>query len=450
MTSKKQQNITQSALDWMISKGDDVMFILGKSVLSYATAYKQYKKINRIFEGLKNNDLAFVDIQPNTMGFCLLLTALHIQSKVILGHHYLTPAQKKTFYLLPDVTQIIQSINEELIIEPLLKDPKYCTVEEPFIGVLTSGTTATPKCVKHNLATLRHHLAQKKHFNKTWFCSYPLTHYAGLQVLFKVLFSQGRIIASAPNNMQNDLNNMLQFQCNYINCTPSYMKKLLSIGDVNQLSQLPLEVITLGGEAADKGLLDKLTTLFPATQIHQIYASTELGPVFVIKDKKEGFPAAWIDSKQAKLTDEGELMVKKRQSSLLGYKGGKNNAGTWLMTGDLIKIENERAFLIGRIDEVVNVGGYKINPFDVEKIIATIPGVVEVLVRGVKNPVIGNLVEALVKLDEHVSQVDIKLEINRTCRAFLSEYAGPHLVHFVDEIPINFVHKKRRMNQGAL
>src|SRR5690606_28394717 len=102
----------------------------------------------------------------------------------------------------------------------------------------------------------------------------------------------------SSGDAQQRFNLMLQHSVNAVSATPSLWRQLMMTA---QLSTLPLQQITLGGEIADQPLLDTLAALFPTARLLHIYASTEAGVGFAVADKRAGFPASWLNQRHSNL-----------------------------------------------------------------------------------------------------------------------------------------------------
>ncbi len=151
---------------------------------------------------------------------------------------------------------------------------------------------------------------------------------------------------------------------------------------------------------ADQHILDRLHTLLPRTGTWHIYGASEIGACMTVKDGPAGFPARWLeeglDPVRMRITD-GVLEVA-RPIAMLGYLGTTMrrlvDPPDWWRTGDMIGIEGDRAYFLGRADSVINVVGAKVRPEEVEHALLRIPGVADARMFGRRNPITGQLVAA--------------------------------------------------------
>ncbi|MHB8948792.1 MAG: acyl-CoA synthetase family protein, partial [Rhodoferax sp.] len=142
--------------------------------------------------------------------------------------------------------------------------------------------------------------------------------------------------------------------------------------------------------------LDMLTKRVPAARITHIYASTEAGVGFAVRDGKSGFPAAYL------VNPPSGVAMRVDEDDHLWFFSTSNQTmalvtdSTWIDSGDVVEIDANRVRFLGRANGSINVGGNKVMPEEVESIIKELPEVAFVQVRARKSAMLGNLVEALI------------------------------------------------------
>ncbi len=193
-----------------------------------------------------------------------------------------------------------------------------------------------------------------------------------------------------------------------------------------------------------------MRALFPKAGITHIYASTEAGALFAVRDGQAGFPAQWletgIDGARLRVRD-GELQVLSPRA-MLGYAAGAKAspvlADGWLVTGDLVEQRGDRVYFLGRGDSVISVGGAKLTPEEVEAVLLKVPGVAEGRVFGVKNPITGYLVGAEIVAQAGADVEHLRAELLTAARAQLEPYKVPRVIRFVSSIRVSEAGKKDR------
>ncbi|CAO3451396.1 Long-chain-fatty-acid--CoA ligase (EC 6.2.1.3) [Azospirillum argentinense] len=308
----------------------------------------------------------------------------------------------------------------------------------PGFAVLleTSGTTGTPKLIRHDFQRLRGRLRGAGDPDARWLLAYEPAAFAGFQVILTAL-AAGATLVSAPGAGAAELARLaVSHAVTHISATPSFWRAFLLALDG---AAPPLAAVTLGGEVADQPLLDRLAERFPTAKLRHIYASTEAGALFAVGDGRAGFPADWletgIDGVGLRLSD-GVLEVNSPRAML-----GLDRA--WLSTGDVVEVRGDRALFAGRLDGRVNVGGVKVSPEVVEQVLLDVPGVRDALVQAAANPVTGHILTALVVPAPGVEEAALRAAI-RAAVSVLPPAARPRLVTLTGSIALGAAGKKTR------
>jgi acyl-coenzyme A synthetase/AMP-(fatty) acid ligase len=345
--------------------------------------------------------------------------------------------------LTPAITTLrLDTLDELLRTEPLPDHdrPRPTMATEWLIP--TSGTTGTPKVVVHRIETLTRTIrAGASGRDLVWGLAYGLTRFAGLQVLLQALLT-GRPLAIAPPDatLAERLEVFAALRVDALSATPSLWRRILMSPAAQQLE---LRQITLGGEIADEAVLAALAQRWPAARLTHIYASTEAGVGFSVNDGRPGFPATWLTTPPAgiglAIGRDGTLRLRSagRPQRLLD---GQDlfDADGFMDTGDLVRRDDARFLFVGRRNGAINVGGNKVQPEEVERVLLACPGVLLASVRGRPNPITGMLVAAEV-VQEPGLATDLarRAQIAEHCRGSLPAYAIPTIIRFVDEIGLS-------------
>ena len=321
----------------------------------------------------------------------------------------------------------------------------------PGVMLMTSGTTGTPKVALHVLNRLLGRIRQSPTAAKDerWLLTYHPASFAGMQVLLTAMASRTPLIATSRQTATLLTEAALRHLPTHISATPTFWRSfLLALGP--RCRELPLRQITLGGEAVDQRNLDELRAAFSAARVSHIYASTEAGALFAVKDGRAGFPARWlaegIEGVQLRIRDEVlEVLSPRAMCSYLAAASGKNTAEDgWIVTGDLVEVVEDRVLFRGRLDDLINVGGAKVLPELVESALLKMSFIREARVYGIRNPLTGALVAADIVLEESKAEDEARREIVQHLSAAMESYKVPRIMNFVSTIPTNAVGKKTR------
>lgn len=305
------------------------------------------------------------------------------------------------------------------------------------ITIFTSGTTGQPKEVVHSISTLTRSVrVGEKYRNQTWAYAYNPTHMAGLQVFFQA-FENLNTLVNVFNQPREYVYHQIQENAiTHISATPTFYRLLLPY----ERAYENVVRVTLGGEKSDQHLYDSIKKIFPNARINNVYASTEAGTLFAAKGDCFQIPELARD--KYKVVD-GELLIHK---SLLGSSSSFKFTEDFYHSGDLIEWVDETAGLFrfkSRKNELINVGGYKVNPNEVETAIMDIEGVKQAMVYGRANSILGNVLCAEVVLEpgSEMQELDIKKHLS----SLLQDFKIPRKIKFVDEISLTRTGKKKRL-----
>lgn len=321
-------------------------------------------------------------------------------------------------------------------------DPEGWRPEQGFTVTLeSSGTTGTPKRLRHDFARLRGRLRGVAEDGARWLLTYDPGAFAGLQVMLTAA-AAGALLVAVPGGGGGAVPALAQaarrHAVTHVSGTPSFWRAfLMALGDAG----LPLAAVTLGGEAADQPLLDRLAARFPHARLRHIYASTEAGALFAVADGRAGFPAAWLDDAPDGLTlriVDGVLEVRSPRAA-----AGVTDGESWLSTGDLVERQGDRVLFAGRLDGLVNVGGVKVSAEAVERRLLAVDGVADAMVVAVPSPITGHLLTATVVTAPGADEAVVRAGL-RAATADLPPAARPRALTFADRIPLSAAGKKSR------
>ncbi|MBV8566840.1 MAG: AMP-binding protein [Methylobacteriaceae bacterium] len=315
--------------------------------------------------------------------------------------------------------------------------------------LLTSGTTGAPKMVMHSLAGLTAAIKPIAPRDRpiVWGTFYDIRRYGGLQILLRALLAPGSLVLSSAGEPAADhLRRLGALGVTHISGTASHWRRALMCAAAGAISP---EYIRLSGEIADQPILDSLHQLYPHAAIGHAYASTEAGVGFEVNDGLEGFPARLLDE------GAGDVQMKVENSSLRirsprtasRYLGSAASvlvdSDGFVDTGDMVERRDDRYHFVGRRGGIINVGGLKVHPEEVEAVINRHESVRMSLVKSRRSPIIGAIVVADVVLNEEASArvggpggEALRTEILRLCRDTLPVHKVPASIRFVPTLDV--------------
>ncbi|MDA9397610.1 class I adenylate-forming enzyme family protein [Bradyrhizobium sp. CCBAU 45389] len=320
--------------------------------------------------------------------------------------------------------------------------------------MLTSGTSGLPKIVRHTLDGLAGAIIAEgpaRHSDATWATFYDIRRYGGLQILLRAVIGGGSMVLSEPGEtIAAHVERLRAGGVSHISGTPSHWRKLLMSGAAANFSP---RYIRLSGEIADQAVLDSLAQAYPHASIGHAYASTEAGVGFSVDDGREGFPAHLIgrnrDGVEMKVV-EGSLRIRSKRTAR-AYVGADApplaDAEGFVDTGDIVELRGERYHFVGRRGGIINIGGLKVHPEEVEAVINRHACVRMSRARSRKSPITGAIVVADVILaggtDEKRHEA-IRAEILSQCKDGLAAWKVPAVIRFVERLEVTAAGKLAR------
>jgi len=311
--------------------------------------------------------------------------------------------------------------------------PTYNIDPQKIEAAVTERTRAI--MVAHTLGVLTGAIQPPAAANIVWGTFYDIRRYGGLQILLRALLGQASLVLSDAHEDVADFLARLA-PVTHLTGTPSHWRRAL-MSPAN--AKIAPRYVRLSGEIADQAILDSLKARFPDAAIGHAYASTEAGVGFEVTDGLEGFPASFIGRPGAvemKVVD-GTLHIRSPRTAS-EYVGGAPllNDG-WVDTTDMVEQRGDRFYFVGRTGGIINVGGLKINPEEVEAVINRHPGVRMSRVSGRRNPITGAIVIADVVLtDDANDNATFKDAILAACREKLPAFKVPAMLRFVEKLEL--------------
>ncbi|MBE9142473.1 ANL family adenylate-forming protein [Planktothrix mougeotii] len=305
--------------------------------------------------------------------------------------------------------------------------------QHPGLIIFTSGSTGKSKAAIHDFALMQEKFQTLRPAQRT-LLFLLFDHIGGINTLLHILANGGCAVIPLDHSCETVASAIAQYRVQVLPTSPTFLTLLLLSGVHQRYDLSSLEIITYGTEVMPESVLSSLNQLFPQIRFHQTYGLTELG---IMRSKSRSSDSLWFkvggEGYETRIVN-GMLEIKAK-SAMLGYLNAPApfTPDGWYMTGDVVEIDGEWLKILGRKSEIINVGGQKVYPAEVESVLQAMEGVAEVSVKGEANPITGNIVTAKVRLTTDESLRNFRIRLRAFCQDKLESYKIPVRVTLVQE-----------------
>ena len=304
----------------------------------------------------------------------------------------------------------------------------------PGLVLFTSGTSGEPKAAVHNLSKLLEKFHTKRRQLRT--LNFLLfDHWGGLNTLFHTLSNGGEVFGVENRSPATVCAMIEKYKIQLLPTSPTFLNLMFLSKAHKKYDLRSLKIISYGTESMPERTLAIAKSVFSTVQLHQTYGLIEVG---VLRSKSRPDGSIWmkIGGEGYKWRIRNGVLQIKSNSAMLGYINAPApfTDDGWFITGDLVEQDGEYLKILGRKSDLINVGGEKVYPGEVEDAILRLPWVKQVSVYGEKNPLMGNIVCALVKtVDDLEDYQKAKQDIKRYCQDRLEKHKVPIRINFSDK-----------------
>jgi len=302
------------------------------------------------------------------------------------------------------------------------------------ITLFTSGTTGIPKKVSHDFKSITRFVKVSDRNKKSvWGFAYNPTHMAGIQVFFQALLNGNTLVRLFGLQTKDVLSEIKKNDITHISATPTFYRLLLPCDEVFR----SVERLTSGGEKFSEKTIKHLHEVFPNAKITNVYASTEAGTLFASKNDIFNILPEYND------------LIRIHNNELLIHRSLMGNTETiikeWYNTGDIVEIVSKNPLkfrFVNRKSEMINVGGYKVNPLEVEEVLLTLSGITNARVYSKSNSILGNIICCeVVAVDKQITEPVIR----KFLQSKIQEFKIPRVFRFVEKLSTTRTGKLKRI-----
>ncbi len=303
----------------------------------------------------------------------------------------------------------------------------------PGLVLFSSGSTGTSKAAVHDFVPLLEKFKVPRHALRT-LTFLLFDHIGGVNTLLYVLSNAGCVVTVPKRSPEVVCAAIERHRVQLLPTSPTFINLLLMSEAYKRHDLSSLEMVTYGTEVMPETTLERFHRLFPRVRLLQTYGLSEVG---ILRSQSRAADSLWVkvggDGFETRVVD-GMLQIRAR-SAMLGYLNAPSpfTSDGWLPTGDAVDVDGEYLRIRGRHSEIINVGGEKVYPAEVESVLQSMEGVKDVTVGSEPNPISGQIVTARVKLATGESLPEFRKRMRLFCRDKLPLFKIPQKVVLVDE-----------------
>jgi acyl-coenzyme A synthetase/AMP-(fatty) acid ligase len=376
------------------------------------------------------------DFSPRAVA---LLLALIERGAIIVPLTTSVEEKKPEFRAVAEVEyRVALDANDELQIEPTGVTATHELIVglkkagHPGLILFSSGSTGKSKAALHDIVPMLEKFTVQRHTLRT-ITFLLFDHIGGFNTLLYNLSNAGCIVTVQDRQPETVCRAIAQHRVQLLPTSPTFLNLLLVSEAWKHHDLSSLETVTYGTEVMPQSTLDRYVAAFPKVKLQQTYGLSEVG---ILRSKSRSSDSLWVkvggEGFETRIA-EGMLEIKAR-SAMLGYLNAPSpfTADGWFKTGDAVEVDGEYIKILGRKSELINVGGEKVYPAEVESVLQTMPGVEDVAVTGEKNAITGHIVFARVKLSGDEALPAFRARMREYCAGKLPRFAVPQRVELVD------------------
>ncbi|MBP9742035.1 MAG: long-chain fatty acid--CoA ligase [Burkholderiales bacterium] len=313
--------------------------------------------------------------------------------------------------------------------------------------IMSSGTTGQSKAIVHDLGKIIDGQKATKH-HKTILSFLLFDHIGGINTMLNALISGNLLVLPVDRDVNSVASLIQKFSIQILITSPSFLNLLVMNNVWDNFDLSCLEHINYGSEAMPQHLLESIIKLtHNKIKLSQAYGTSETGVIRTIS-KNNGSLLIKINNETTTYrVIDGQLEIKSN-TTMLGYLNAPNpfTIDGWFKTGDMVEADGEWLHIVGRDSDIINIGGQKVFPIEIENTLLQMSGIKDAMVFKENNPILGNIIIANIVMKLELNKSDKLKLIRGHCLKFLENYKIPQKIYFVDEIPYSNRFKKIRKN----
>jgi acyl-coenzyme A synthetase/AMP-(fatty) acid ligase len=402
---------------------------------------------------VKSNDIRQGDIVAlrsdfNPISISYLLALIH-NGNIVVPISFAVKNYEE-FYSIAEVERIINIENDNIAFSKTLNSVKHninISLKEkrhPGLVLFSSGSTGKSKAAVHDFVPLLEKFKIQRNLLKT-ITFLLFDHIGGVNTLFYILSNGGTIIAIEDRSPDNVCKVIEKYKVELLPTSPTFINMILMSKAYLKYDLSSLKIVTYGTESMPEQTLKAFNKLYPEVILKQTYGLSEIG---IMRSKSRDNDSLWMkiggEDYQTKIVDD--ILFIKAKTAMLGYLNAPSpfDKDGWFNTQDKVEVDGEWIKILGRVTDIINVGGQKVYPAEVESVLLEIDNVKEVSVFSKDNPIMGKVVGARFNLFNDESVSSFKKRVRQYCKDKLESFKIPVHIEVTKENQVSDRFKKVR------
>lgn len=413
--------------------GGDIAIVTDGKEYTYKDLLAEYKRSLSFLEqnGIYDNSIVAVrgEFSPKTIGMMLAII-----SKNCIYVPISTAVKEPNKYLEISETQFFIDGNK---VEKSKTSPKNVILtgliekQWPGLVLFSSGTTGDPKAAVHNLLPmLEKYKTKGKKIRSLAFLLFD--HIGGFNTVMYSISNGGLLVTLKNRSPEEVAANIEKYKLELLPTSPSFLNMILYSHIYEKYDLSSLKIISYGTEPMPESTLKMIHQTFPDVKMKQTYGLSEVG---IMRTKSEASDSLWLklggdEDHQIKIVD-GILYIKSKMS-MLGYLNAPSpfDSDGWMNTKDRVEQKGDYIKILGRVSDLINIGGEKVYPAEVESVLLEVPGVKDAIVGKMPNPILGNVVTCKISPADGTDLKELKKTIQKYCAEKLEKFKRPVKIEF--------------------
>jgi acyl-CoA synthetase (AMP-forming)/AMP-acid ligase II len=371
----------------------------------------------------------------------VVVVPLTVQSRVH-KEKFVDVAEAGATFAFDDADAWTFTVHARSVTNPLTQ--KLLERGHPGLVIFSSGSSGKQKGVLHDFVALLEKF-RRPGIPKSTLTFLLFDHIGGMDSLFNSLSSGGSMVTTPSRDPDGVCRTIAKHKVHTLPTSPTFLNLLLIAEAYKTHDLSSLRVIAYGTESMPATLLKRLEEVLPDVKLVQTFGMSEVG-VLRARQREKGslFIKFTGDGFETKIVD-GILWVR-TPAAMMGYLNAPDlfDSEGWLNTEDAVEVEGEYLRILGRVTDLINFGGRKVYPAEIENVLLEMDNVRDVAVYGEPNPLVGQMVAARINLKEPEPLDAFKRRLRAFCKDRLPSYKVPARIELTDKEQFGARMKKMR------